>query len=117
MSRHFRPEVIGFPVSREVRPDAVAYATEPIAFAFRQSRVDLDAVSQLGHRITLWFKADERRESCELSSHAISYDGHRAGGSTSGKKRHEHLPDWDPAPFGRTALTEYHMITRSRSSR
>lgn len=58
-SRHFYAEMIGFKLSPEVRPNAVAFATKPIAFAIRKSQVDLDAVSQLGHGVILWFKADD----------------------------------------------------------
>lgn len=58
-SRRFYAEVIGFPPSPETRPNAFAFATKPIAFAIRKSQVDLDAVSQLGHGIILWFKADD----------------------------------------------------------
>ncbi len=57
-SRRFYAEVIGLPISPEVRPNAVAFATKPIAFAIRRSQVDLDAVPQLGHGIILWFFAD-----------------------------------------------------------
>ncbi len=58
-SRHFYAEVIGFPLSSEIRPNAVAFATKPIAFAIRKSQVDLDAVSQLGYGVILWFFADD----------------------------------------------------------
>ena len=58
-SRRFYAEVIGFPPSPETRPNACAFATEPIPFAIRKSQVDLDAVSHLGHGIILWLKADD----------------------------------------------------------
>lgn len=58
-SRRFYADVIGFPPSPETRPNAFAFATKPIAFAIRKSQVDLDAVSQLGHGVILWFKADD----------------------------------------------------------
>ncbi len=58
-SRRFYVEVIGFPISPEIRPNAVAFATKPISFAIRKSQVDLDAVSQLGHGVVLWFFADD----------------------------------------------------------
>ena len=59
VSRHFYAEVIGFKPSPEVRPNAVAFATQPISFAIRKSQVDLDAVPQLGHGVILWFRADD----------------------------------------------------------
>ncbi len=58
-SRRFYAEVIGFPLSSEIRPNAVAFATKPISFAIRKSQLDLDAVPQLGHGIILWFLADD----------------------------------------------------------
>ncbi len=58
-SRHFYADVIGFKSSAEVRPNAFAFSTKPIAFAVRKTEVDLDAVSQLGHGVILWFKADD----------------------------------------------------------
>ncbi len=58
-SRRFYAEVIELPISPEVRPNAVAFATKPIAFAIRQSQIDLDAVPQLGHGVILWFLADD----------------------------------------------------------
>lgn len=59
VSRRFYAQVIGFPLSPEIRPNAVAFATKPIAFAIRQSHVDLNAVPQLGHGVILWFRADD----------------------------------------------------------
>ena len=44
-SRHFYAEVSGFRISPEVRPNAVAFAPKPVAFAIRKSQVDLDAVA------------------------------------------------------------------------
>jgi catechol 2,3-dioxygenase-like lactoylglutathione lyase family enzyme len=58
-SRRFYNEILGFPLSPEIRPNAVAFATKPISFAIRKSQVDLDAVSQLGHGVILWFLADD----------------------------------------------------------
>lgn len=37
-SRHFYAQVLGFPISPEVRPNAVAFATKPIAAADRPRR-------------------------------------------------------------------------------
>ncbi len=58
-SRHFYADVIGFPISPEIRPNAVAFSTKPISFAIRKSQVDLDAVPQLGYGILLWYLADD----------------------------------------------------------
>jgi predicted enzyme related to lactoylglutathione lyase len=58
-SRRFYGEVIGFKISPEVRPNAVAFATQPISFAIRKSQVDLDAVPQLGYGVILWFRTDD----------------------------------------------------------
>ena len=58
-SRHFYGEVIGLKVSPEVRPNAVAFATQPIGFAIRKSTIDLDAVSRLGYGVMLWFRTEE----------------------------------------------------------
>ncbi len=58
-SRHFYADVIGFPLSPEVRPNAVAFATKPISFAIRKAQIDLDAVPQLGYGVILWFLADD----------------------------------------------------------
>ena len=58
-SRQFYADVLGFPLSPEIRPNAVAFSTQPISFAIRQAQVDLDAVSQLGHGVILWFLADD----------------------------------------------------------
>ncbi len=59
VARRFYAEVIGFPISPEIRPNAVAFATKPISFAIRKSQVDLDAVPLLGHGVILWFLADD----------------------------------------------------------
>ncbi len=58
-SRHFYAEVIGFKLSPEVRPNAVAFSTQPISFAVRKSPVDLDAGPELGRGILLWFRAED----------------------------------------------------------
>ena len=58
-SRHFYADVIGFKTSPETRPNAVAFATQPIGFAIRKSLVDLDAVPQLGYGVALWFRTDD----------------------------------------------------------
>ena len=58
-SRRFYAEVIGLKIAPENRPNAVAFATQPIGFAIRKSLVDLDAVPQLDHGIVLWFRTDD----------------------------------------------------------
>lgn len=58
-SRHFYADVIGFKLSPEVRPNAVAFSTQPIPFAIRKSPIDLDAVPEPGKGILLWFRADD----------------------------------------------------------
>jgi predicted enzyme related to lactoylglutathione lyase len=57
-SRRFYGEVIGLKIAPEVRPNAVAFATQPIGFAIRKSLVDLDAVPQLGYGVVVWFRTD-----------------------------------------------------------
>lgn len=58
VSRRFYAGVIGLKISPEVRPNAVAFATQPIGFAIRKAQVDLDAV-ELGRGVILWFRADD----------------------------------------------------------
>ncbi len=56
-SRHFYMDMIGLPASPEVRPNAAAFATQPIGFAIRQSQIELDAVP--GQGVILWFRTDD----------------------------------------------------------
>ncbi len=63
-SRHFYADVIGFKLSPEVRPNAVAFATQPISFAIRKAQIDLEAVSQLGYGVILWFRSDDAAALC-----------------------------------------------------
>lgn len=58
-SRRFYGEVIGLKIAPEVRPNAVAFATQPIGFAIRKSPEDFDAGSQPGAGIVLWFRTDD----------------------------------------------------------
>jgi catechol 2,3-dioxygenase-like lactoylglutathione lyase family enzyme len=58
VSRRFYTEILEFPLSPERRPNAVAFATQPIPFAVRKSPMELD-VKQLGHGIILWVRADD----------------------------------------------------------
>jgi predicted enzyme related to lactoylglutathione lyase len=65
VSRRFYSEVIGLKNSPENRPNAVAFATQPIGFAIRKTQIDLDAVSQLGHGILVWFRTDDAAALCK----------------------------------------------------
>ena len=85
-SRRFYAEVLGFPISPEVRPNAVAFASKPISFAIRKTQVDLDAVPLLGHGIILWFLADD---AAALHQHLIERGVTVTQGLTDG-------------PFGKT---------------
>jgi predicted enzyme related to lactoylglutathione lyase len=58
-SRRFYADVIGLTPSPEIRPNAVAFSTQPTGFAIRKSQVSLDVVSQLGHGIIIWFRTDD----------------------------------------------------------
>ena len=58
-SRHFYADVIGLKTSPETRPNAVAFATQPIGFAIRKSPVDLDMLPELGKGVILWFRTDD----------------------------------------------------------
>jgi predicted enzyme related to lactoylglutathione lyase len=65
-SRRFYSEVIGLPVAPEVRPNAVAFATQPIGFAIRKALGELDAIARPGYGIILWFHT---QDAAELSKH------------------------------------------------
>jgi len=41
---------------------AVVFATEPIAFAVRETLVDLEAVEHLGWGVAIWLKADDPQD-------------------------------------------------------
>ncbi len=58
-SRRFYAEVLGFPPSPEVRPNAAAFSTQPVPLAIRKAQIDLDAMPQPGYGIILWLKADD----------------------------------------------------------
>jgi len=64
-SRHFYADVIGLKLSPEVRPNAVAFATQPISFAIRKAQVDLEAVSRLGYGVILWFRSPDAAALCQ----------------------------------------------------
>jgi len=54
-SRRFYNEIIGLTIAPEVRPNAVAFATQPIGFAIRKALTGLDAIASPGYGIILWF--------------------------------------------------------------
>jgi catechol 2,3-dioxygenase-like lactoylglutathione lyase family enzyme len=54
-SRRFYSEVIGLQTAPEVRPNAVAFATQPIGFAIRKAQAEPDAIARSGYGIILWF--------------------------------------------------------------
>ena len=58
-SRRFYHEVIGLPVAPEVRPNAVAFATQPIGFAIRKAQVELEAIANPGYGVILWFHTQD----------------------------------------------------------
>jgi catechol 2,3-dioxygenase-like lactoylglutathione lyase family enzyme len=71
-SRHFYADVLGFKLSPETRPNAVAFSAQPISFAIRKSLVDLDVVTQLGYGVVLWFRADDAAALYEhLKEHGV----------------------------------------------
>jgi predicted enzyme related to lactoylglutathione lyase len=58
-SRRFYADVIGLKTSPETRPNAVAFATQPIGFAIRKSPVHLGVGLEFGQGIILWFRTDD----------------------------------------------------------
>jgi predicted enzyme related to lactoylglutathione lyase len=58
-SRRFYADVIGLKPLPETRPNAVAFATEPIGFAIRESPVRLGVGTEFGQGIILWFRTDD----------------------------------------------------------
>ncbi len=81
VSRHFYGDVLGLKASPEVRPNAVAFATQPISFAIRKSLVDLDAVARLGHGVVLWFLTDDAAGLYRhLKEHSVSIEEELADG-------------------------------------
>lgn len=58
-SRRFYSEIVGLKLAPQSPPDAFVFATEPVAFAIRKPLVNLDAVSQLGHGVALWFLTED----------------------------------------------------------
>jgi predicted enzyme related to lactoylglutathione lyase len=64
-SKHFYGEVLGLKTSPEVRPNAVAFATQPVGFAIRKAQIDLDTISKLGHGVILWFHCEDAAALCK----------------------------------------------------
>ena len=58
-AKKFYTEVVGLEPAPKSPPDAALFLTSPIPFAVRRPQVDLDAVSQLGHGVALWFLCDD----------------------------------------------------------
>ena len=59
VSRRFYSEIIGLKVAPEVRPNAVAFATQPVGFAIRQAFTQLEAIASPGYGIILWFHTED----------------------------------------------------------
>ncbi len=58
-SRRFYAETLGLPQSAELRPNAYAFSTRPIAFAIRKAPDGFDPGAQPGNGVLLWFKAND----------------------------------------------------------
>ena len=58
-SRHFYSEIIGLKIAPEVRPNAVAFATQPIGFAIRKALMELDAIASPGYGVIVWFHTED----------------------------------------------------------
>lgn len=58
-SARFYEQRLGLERAPQSPPDAVVFATEPIAFAVRRPLVDLDAVERPGWGVALWFRCDD----------------------------------------------------------
>jgi len=61
-SARFYEERLGLERAPQSPPDAVVFATEPIAFAVREPLVDLDAVGRLGWGVALWLGCEDAQE-------------------------------------------------------
>jgi predicted enzyme related to lactoylglutathione lyase len=64
--RRFYSEVIGLQTAPEVRPNAVAFATQPIGFAIRKAQLEPDAIARSGYGIILWFHTQDATALLEL---------------------------------------------------
>ena len=58
-AKAFYHETLGLELAPQSPPDAVVFATQPIAFAVRKPLVDLGQSPNLGHGVALWLKADD----------------------------------------------------------
>jgi predicted enzyme related to lactoylglutathione lyase len=58
-ARRFCTEVVGLPVAPHGPPDAVIFATGPIAFAVRMPLPGFDAPAPRGGGVGLWFACDD----------------------------------------------------------
>ena len=60
----FYGEVLGLKASPEVRPNAVAFATKPIGFAIRESKLDMAEGFRPGYGVILWFRTKDATSLC-----------------------------------------------------
>jgi catechol 2,3-dioxygenase-like lactoylglutathione lyase family enzyme len=68
----FYGEMLGLKASPEVRPNAVAFATKPIGFAIRESKLDLEAGTKPGYGVILWFRTKDAASLCtHLKEHKV----------------------------------------------
>ncbi|MBE0669934.1 MAG: VOC family protein [Anaerolineales bacterium] len=58
-SRRFYTEIIGLAVAPSSPPEAIVFMITPVPFAIRKPFVDLDAVTQLGHGVAIWFRVED----------------------------------------------------------
>lgn len=58
-SARFYEEKLGLERAPQGPPNAVVFATQPIAFAVREPSVDLNAVEELGWGVALWLGCDD----------------------------------------------------------
>ncbi len=58
-SARFYEEKLGLERVPHGPPNAVVFATDPVAFAVREPFVDLDAVEELGWGVALWLRCDD----------------------------------------------------------
>jgi predicted enzyme related to lactoylglutathione lyase len=66
VSRRFYSEAIGLETAPEVRPNAVAFATQPIGFAIRKAFTGLEAIASPGYGVILWFHTEDAAALCKL---------------------------------------------------
>ena len=61
-SKAFYTEILGLEIDPKEPPHAYVFKTEPIAFAIRESNMDLSASTKLGWGITPWFSVKSVHE-------------------------------------------------------